>query len=179
MVGQIRKAFIACNFNCYIENERLLKVIVSHVHYKNSNIFCSNVSDMAQHRHCYNRPLTVHGTSCHFPWPWVTFKVIHLLQAFPKNDFSYSCAASAKWHSTSCGPAVTAELLVWLVVQFDQCNTKWSPVVPSSSTPLLFPIFFPSTTSFLYSLSSLFFSLSSFTWEEFAVIQSKPRTATA
>jgi len=148
---------------------------------------------MVQHTHCYNRPLTVHGTSCHFPWPW--------LLEWPSGSFTYCKPFQKKiFHtvvqhlpsdSTSCGPAVTAELLVWLVVQFDQCNTTWPLVVLSSSTPLLFPIFFPST--FLHPPFPILFPIHQFSLlpflsllftlfhhlEEFAVIQSKPRTATA
>ena len=33
-----QKAHVACNFNCFIENEELLKVTGSHVHSKFGNI---------------------------------------------------------------------------------------------------------------------------------------------
>jgi len=34
-----RKAYVACNFNYLFENEVLLKVTASHIHYKCGNIW--------------------------------------------------------------------------------------------------------------------------------------------
>jgi len=44
------KAHVACNFNCIVESERLLKVTRSHVHCTSGS-----VSEMMQDRHVVTR----------------------------------------------------------------------------------------------------------------------------
>jgi len=52
--------------------------------------------------------------SCHLRWPWITLKVIRLLQGLQMEFVDYSCNISHgfSWHSASRGPSVSAELLV-------------------------------------------------------------------
>jgi len=53
---------LACNFNCHVKTEGLLKVIGSHVHGGNGNSL-----EMVQERHCCYRPLigVINGLSNH------------------------------------------------------------------------------------------------------------------
>jgi len=72
-----QKVQVACNFNCRLKNEVLLKVTVNHTCCK-----CGNISEMVQ-----DGPVVSTGSDVwpiklwQFQWPWVTFKVIHLLHS--------------------------------------------------------------------------------------------------
>ena len=56
--------------------------------------------------------------SRHFWWPWVTFKVIYLLQAFFKCNFRIIVQSSKNfnWPGALRGPSAIAELLVCLCI---------------------------------------------------------------
>jgi len=81
-----RRAYVACNFNCLIETEELLKVTSNYIHCKSGNI-----SEMVQDRDVL--PQATNRKWCIWPieyrefgWPWVTVKVINLLRPFTSSS---------------------------------------------------------------------------------------------
>ena len=87
---RVRRAYVVCHyFDFGIESEWFLKV--SHVQCESGNI-----SVIVEDRDVISYYTSLIGNdirsikSRHLRWPWVTFKVIYLLQAW---FFSYSCTA--------------------------------------------------------------------------------------
>ena len=91
-----RKAYVACNFNCLIETERLLKVTCSHLHCKNgkSGSIAETVQDRdvitaVEHDQEVICDLSVSGN----PMILSDFQGDSPIARIFKWDFSYSCAA--------------------------------------------------------------------------------------
>ena len=60
--------------------------------------------------------------SCHFQWPWITLKVIRLLQGFSNSIlriFFSNISHGFNWHGASRGTSATAEFLVLFTVVCD------------------------------------------------------------